>query len=423
MLESVKVAKRQSEIRQALAELSKAESLTDETRSKIDQLDQEYQDGERRYRAALISEDQERREGAQELETRAGKEWSDLVAGFEMRQVALHFDEGRMLSGRTAEVVEEMRNQGGYRGIPIPWAALETRNTVAAGTPDPVSTRPIVDRLFPQSVASAMGGQMINVDSGAVEYPVTSSSVTAGWADGEAANVAGPTAYTTVDRPLVPNHNLGITMAISRRALKQSGDALEQAVRRDMNGTIAAELDKAVFLGTGANGQPLGLVTGFTTYGFTRTEVDAPADYAVMRAAITRFMVRNAAGSPAAIRALIRPELWDFLDGDLITGTAVSEWDRLTRAVPAANFAMSSNALAAPAGDPLETSVLLTTTIGGQAPFYMATWGGVDLIRDPYTDARSGGLRLTALVTADVTISRAAQLELLTGVEIEPEGE
>ena len=35
----------------------------------------------------------------------------------------------------------------------------------------------------------------------------------------------------------------------------------------------------------------------------------------------------------------------------------------------------------------------------------------MDLIRDPYSDAASGGLRLTGLVTMDVSISRAEQLQ------------
>jgi hypothetical protein len=38
------------------------------------------------------------------------------------------------------------------------------------------------------------------------------------------------------------------------------------------------------------------------------------------------------------------------------------------------------------------------------------------MIRDPFTDAQSGGLRITGLLTADVQISRAAQLEVLTGI-------
>ncbi|WP_323782927.1 hypothetical protein [Leisingera sp.] len=43
--------------------------------------------------------------------------------------------------------------------------------------------------------------------------------------------------------------------------------------------------------------------------------------------------------------------------------------------------------------------------------------GLMDLIRDPFSDAASGGLGLTALATMDVTISRAVQTEILTGLQ------
>jgi hypothetical protein len=78
----------------------------------------------------------------------------------------------------------------------------------------------------------------------------------------------------------------------------------------------------------------------------------------------------------------------------------------------------TTHALAAPSGSPLETQVLLTTSAGGVAPVFVGLWGAVDLIRDPYSDAQSGGLRLTALTTADVTVARGAQLQLVTGLEI-----
>ena len=38
------------------------------------------------------------------------------------------------------------------------------------------------------------------------------------------------------------------------------------------------------------------------------------------------------------------------------------------------------------------------------------------MIRDPFSDAQSGGLRITALATMDVTVARPAQLELLSGL-------
>ena len=421
MLQSAEIQRRQSEIRQALAELAGKETPSEaETRSMTD-LDREYRTNETRFRAALIAEDTERRDAGKDLESRADTKWNELVGKFELRQVALALDEGRALDGATAEIVQEMRSRGGYRGIPVPWAALELRagETVASGTPDPIQTRPIIDRLFPDSVAARMGAQMITIDSGAVEWPVVTSSVSAGWADGETANVAGPTVFATTDRALKPEQNLGVQMKITRKALKQSGDALEQAVRRDMNGAIGVALDKAVFLGTGANGQPLGVITGAATYGITSTDAAALASWAAFRAAVVRFMTGNAAGSPDAVRALIRPETWALLDETLITGTAVSEWDRLLKNIPAGNIAMSANALAAPSGDPLETQTLLTTNAGGVAPIFVGVWGGVDLIRDPYSDAQSGGLRITALTTADVAVARPAQLELITGLELE----
>jgi HK97 family phage major capsid protein len=420
MLDSVKIQRRQSEIRQSLAELvGKDTPSEDETRSMTD-LDAEYRTNETRYRASLVAEDEQRSQAAGELETRSSREWSDMMAGFEMRQVALMLDEGRQMDGQTAEIVSELRSAGGFRGIPVPWQALEQRagETVSTGTPDPVSTRPIIDRLFPDSMASAMGGQMIAIDQGAAEWPVVTSSVSAGWQDGETAAVAGPSVYATTDRAMTPANTLGVQMKITRRALKQSGSALEQAVRRDMAGAIGQAMDAAAFQGTGANGQPLGVISGASTYGITETAVDASASYAAFRAAVAAFMVTNAASGPGAVRAMIRPELWDFLDATIFdAGSGVTEWDRLSRQMGAINT--TSNGLAAPAGTtPFANSALLTTSAGGVAPFYVGAWGAVDVIRDPFSDAASGGLRLTALATMDITVARPVQLRVLTGLEL-----
>ena len=420
MLESKKLELRRSEIRQELAELAaKPEPTEDEVRS-METLDKEYRTAETRYRAALVAEDEERREAGGELETRDSKEWADMLGRFEVRQVAAALDHGHQIDGETAEIVQELRSQGAYQGIPVPWQALERRagETVASGTPDPMQTRPIIDRLFPQSVASRMGGQMVNIGQGELEYPVATSGASVGWQASETGDVASPSAYATTDKPLAPDNTLGVQMRITRKTLKQSGAALEQAVRRDMNGAIAQEMDRAAFLGAGSSGEPLGVIAGASTYGITETAVDAAAAWSAFRSAVVRFMTANAAGSPDAVRLLIRPEVWDAMDGTYIdTGTGVTEWDRLTRNIPAGNVAMSPNALAAPTGDPAESNALLTTNAGGVSPFFVATWGAVDLIRDPYTDAASGGLRLTALATMDITVARAAQLEVLTGIQ------
>ena len=421
MLESVKIQRRQSEIRQSLAELvGKDDPTEDETRS-MGALDKEYRQNETRYRAALIAEDEERREAGAELETREGREWSDMLGRYEVRQAVQAFaEEGRALDGATAEIVAEMRGHGSYRGIPVPLEALEQRagETVAGGTPDPMQTMGIVDRLFADSVFTRIGGQVVNVGMGQIEWPVVTSSVTAGWAATETGAVTGPTTFATTDRAMSPDSTLGITMHVTRKALKQSGAALEQAIRRDMQSAIRVKLDEAAFQGSGSTGEPLGIVAGASTYGITETAVDASATWAVIRAAVVRFMTANAISGMGEVRTAMRPEVFDALDGTVFdTGSGLTEWDRLTRNIPASAISLTSNALAAPTGSPTASNVVLATRTGGVAPAFMGLWGGVDLIRDPYSNATSGALALTGLLTADFTVARPAQVEILTGVQ------
>lgn len=417
MLQSATIQRRQSEIRQTLATLAANETPTAEQRAEMDKLDVEYRSNETRYRAALIAEDDERRDAGNKLETRGGNEWDSLVRKFELRQAALFLDEGTALTGATAEVVTELRSKGGYRGVPVPFAVLETRagETTSTGIPSPTVTLPIIDRLFPGSVAGQMGARMVNIASGNEEYPITTSAVSVGWAASETGNVAGPTQYTTTQRSVTPDSTLGVQMKITRKALKQTA-GIEQAITRDLRGALGVELDRVVFLGSGSSGEPLGVVAGAATYGITSTAVGAAATWAEFRDAVVAFLTSNAASGPGDVRALIRPEVWSAMDGDVWdAGSGISEFDRLRGAL--GSVVQTANALDAPTGSPAASSALLTTTAGGVEPIIVATWGAIDLIRDPYSDAQSGGLRLTALVTTDVTITRSAQLHVLTGLQ------
>jgi HK97 family phage major capsid protein len=392
--------------------------LDDNKRARFDTLKTELRvlDGDI-LRLETMAEYERRAAGKPVTGDSADREFADLVGKFEMRQVVLNLAENRPFTGETAEVINELRGKGGIQGVPVPWAGLERRvgETVASGVPNPMNTRPIIDRIFPDSAAVRMGGELISIDSGDVEYPVCTSAVAAAWSATETGSVGGPTAYATTDKPMTPANTLGITMKITRKSMKQNGDALEQAIRRDMAGAIGVAMDKAVFLGAGSSGEPAGVLVG--SYGITSTSVAAAASWAAFRAAVKRFITANAAGSPADVHLLLRPEVWDTMDNVVLTGSDSSEWDRMLANIPAKNIVMSSNALAAPTGSPLASKALLTTNVNGVAPIFVGLWGAIDVIRDPYSDAASGGLRLTALATMDVTVARGAQLEILTGIQ------
>lgn len=408
MLKSVMIARRQSEIRQVMAELVGKDSPSEDETRQMASLDSEYQTNETRYRAALIAEDTERREAGADLETRDDRQFAELVGQFELRQVALSLDDGRTLTGATAEVVAELRNAGGYQGIPIPLAALETRagETVAADQVNPKAIRPVIDRLFPGSVAERLGVQRINITQGELAFPVATAGAVFGWQTGELADVGAASEYQTSERSLNPDHTGGAQMVISRKALKQAGEGLEGAIRRDLNAAIGAELDRVVINGSGMAGQPLGIIPGAASYGIASTPVGAAAAWSAFRAQIVAFMQANAITSASQVNLGFGPAIWSELDDALITGTAVSEWDRLTKHV--GNPAIS-NVI------PVETAIL-TATVQGIAPGYLGIYGGVDLIRDPYTKAASGQLVLTGLVTADFTVPRGLQTRILTGI-------
>lgn len=418
MLKSKEIELRQSKIRQDLSELVAKDDLTEDETRAMSELDTEYRSNEEKYRAAKIVEDEERREAGEELEKREETEWSDMADKFECRQVVdFYRSESGKLDGATAEMVQELRSKHDFQGIPVPLEALETRagETVAAGTPDPKRTMPTIERLFAASSASRMGCRMVNVGVGTLEYPVATGGAQPGWQGSETGDVPGPQAYTTVDKPMAPDQTLGVQMKITRKALKQTGTGLENAVRRDMSAAINQEADRVIFLGSGSGGEPLGVFPGASTYGITETPIDAAASYAAFRAAAVRFMTANAANSLDAINLALRPEVFDAMDDDLLTGTAVSEWDRLTDKI--SSTILTTNGIAAPSGDPAASNALLTTATNGVPPIFCGMWGAVDMIRDPYSEAKSGQLVLTGLLTMDVTVARGVQLEILTGIQ------
>jgi HK97 family phage major capsid protein len=432
MLLSTTISRKQSELRQELAGLAGKESPEQAELDRMSAIDKEYQNNEVRLRSALLSESTELEKARGELETRETKEWSSLLDHFEIRQAVLYQTEKNyQLSGETAEVISELHSRAkaanqNIRGVMIPLESLQIRagETVASGTPTPKFVAPIIQRLFPQSVAALVGSELINVTSGFYEIPVTTSTISAGWSATEIGNVAGPTQFTAAPvTTLKPTHNLGIQTKLTRQSMLQTGSDLENAVRRDMNACISAALDLAIFLGTGATGQPLGIITGQSTYGYTTTaEASAPPTYGLFVDAINVFLLASAATSFDQVKLLIRPEIWKKMDRALISGAFVSEWNRLTQLLGGSdnslpdNIVLTPNALAPPAAG-LVTS-LLTTNIGGVAPIYTAIWGGVDLLVNPYTGAQAGILELDAMITADVTIGRQQQIQSLTGILI-----
>lgn len=418
MLESVKIARRLSEVREKANVLSAVENPTDDQVTEMRGIEKDYPALEVQYRTALLAESSERQQHEKDFETREGTEWAKLVSGFEIRQAVGALDTGEQLRGQTLEAVQEMRSRGQFQGVPIPYAALclEKRagETIASGTPNPVTTMNYVDRLFAETVFAKMGGQTMVFDFGESEIPIVTQGVQTGWASSETGDVASPQAFQTADRNLSPDYTLGAQVTLTRKSMKQSGSQLEQAVKRDLNSAIAVALDTACFLGASTSGEPSGLLVG--SYSLDVNDISAAASYAAFRAAAVEFLTRNSATSFKDISILMRHELLNTLDSTIFeTGSASTEFDFILKRF--ANVYSTGHALSAPSGSPAESTAVMTTTAGGVAPFVLGLWGALDLIRDVFSGAASGSLRLTGLCTCDFTVIRPAQIGIITGLQ------
>src|SRR3546814_11211704 len=126
-------------------------------------------------------------------------------------------------------------------------------------------------------------------------------------------------------------------------------------------------------------------------------------------------MSANAVGSPSMVKVAIAPATWDTLDGALFDeGSGITELDKMLKHIGEGNLTISTH-MTDESESPDAPSALLTVTKNGVEPFVVGIWGGVDVIRGPYSDAASGGLRLTGLITAEVDLLGQAPIDTMKG--------
>ena len=251
MLESQKLSIRAGEIRTKLSELAGVDELTDEQRSDLDKLRNEYGDIERRHSAAVIVEDKpvESRTATEGLETPEGKEQRELRSRCDMGNYISSAQEQRGLDG-----AENEYNQAcGVRAGRFPLHLLVPEQLEKRQTTDTdlnVDQQTWVDRLFSESLASYCGITMKSVMPGVASVPVTTAGATSGQIERTEAKAVD--AWAVGSTELKPKRNSTHLVFSMEDSYRMPG--LEEALRRDMHMSITESVDKAVFLGSTSQG-------------------------------------------------------------------------------------------------------------------------------------------------------------------------
>lgn len=417
MLKSQEIQLAQSKRREKMAEIQKVDEITDDARTELRSLTSAYEGAEVELRAALLVEGAER-DKIKEPD-RAETDFDRECRAFNLSGMVASLTEGKPLAGREAEVSAELENRhgDGQKGVRFPWESLlETRADVATDASTSVSgnlaSRPTMnalERFFEASAAQRFGVSALQV-TGAPSFPEITGGTGLSWvAEGAGADAAAIS--TTAVSPAI--HTATGRYLLTRQAIRQNS-ALEAILRRDLSEVLREGMDLAVFQGTGADEQPAGFETVLT--GGRTAALDDVASFSEFLLRATEIQETAKLSDPSGVRIAGAPIVHQTLADTLVSGTAVSELDRLK----GAGFGMmwSSQVSTRGARDGTDKGASSVYFGAGANNAFVPTWGSPELLVDPYSESKTGKVALTMFAFVDVLIQRTATHYFkLTGVQ------
>lgn len=280
------------------------------------------------------------------------------------------------------------------RGLMIPADVLNRAfsTTTPSGGPgsNTIATNLLADqfiellrhRTWALKRVTSMGGLVGNVD-----IPRQNSAAQAYWI-GEGSDA--PESEPGIDQIGFSPKTLAARTEITRRLMLQSTPDAEMIVRNDLLKVMALALDKAVIYGSGAAGQPKGLLQQTGIHAVALADVfPSYAEYVQMETDVAAAdadvgslsYVINAKARGAAKTTLQFPNvngsqrIWE--PGNTINGYATDVTNQLVD------------------GDAF---------FGNWSDFILAMWSGLDMMVDPYSLSASGGTRIVLFQDVDMNI-------------------
>jgi len=246
-----------------------------------------------------------------------------------------------------------------------------------------------IDVLRNASSVMQAGARMMPGLVGNVAIPKKATASTAAWisTEGGASSESEPTFAQVTLAP----KTVGAYTDMTRQAILQSTPAIEALIRDDLTQALAVAIDKAGLEGSGASGQPTGILN---TAGVNKPSAFAAAvpTFAEMVALETALAEDNALmGSLAYITDAATYGGLKTKSKDSGSGMFVLEGGE-------ANGYRVIRSQQATAGN---------VYFGNFADLLIGMWGGLDLTVDPYTASTSGTVRIVALQSVDVAVRHA----------------
>lgn len=257
-----------------------------------------------------------------------------------------------------------------------------------------------IEMLRNRSVVFRMGARRLSGLVGNVTVPRQSAAATAYWLANEATAIT-ESQQTFVQMALTPK-NIGAYTEISRQLLLQSSPGAEGIVSDDLAQVVGTAVDLAGLNGSGASGQPTGIIGTAGIGSVTGTALAAAGviEFQSDIAASNVMPLRPGYVTTPAVAGLlmVRPELPTTGTTRLWTGNL---WDGAMFALPA----MSSNQM--PSANML---------FGDWQELVIAEWGVLEVEVNPYANFPAGIIAVRAIYSMDVGVRRPFAFSLATTI-------
>lgn len=412
--------KRQKEITERMDALNafttgeEARSLTEDEDKEFDKLDAEFkanqkelerkQTQKRRSAAYIENVKKEGEEGAR----KQLKQRHSMSAA--MRSIV--FPTHSKLEGAELEAHQEAENEArefGYsiEGVGVPSffmrkELLEERGLTVGVPADggytvPTELGQMIPYLQPRLQVEALGATVLTGLTGNLDLPKNSGIATAAWA-GETDEVQG-TKPTFSKQSLSPKR-LGAFTDFSKQLLLQSNLSVDALVSRQLERAIRIKLDSTALIGSGTGNVPEGLlnmsgigVVEMDVNGAVPTReklIDLISKIAIENADIGRLAFLTTPG----IRGQLQKTKTDSGSGLFVWNQKESLLDYralVSTQVPSDLTKGTSNNC---------HSIIY----GNWEELILAQWGGLDLVIDPYSKAKSGEVTIVANSFWDIAV-------------------
>ena len=398
-------ALRLSEIRSELNELNGLEELTDEQRAQRSALTAEYGTAEDAWRAEYIAAEGVDPNDLNPQETEEDAEVRERNALLDRVEIRHYLDSAASGAPLPTEL-RELNDAFGISGegvTTVPFEVLahnierydaehrQDQATTTAQLEGATGQRPVLYRLFGMGVKDFMGVRLDSVPSGMMEWPLMTGGVSPKQvAESTAQDAEQATFETQVLKPkrLTARYLYTVEQAAQVRNL-------ETVLRTDLNAAINDAQENQVINGdgTGAN------VRGF----FAAYAAAAVPNAVVTRDGYYELIANGIDGLHAHMEGDVR--LLTSIKGlrKAITLRQPNS-DRSVASIvrdESGGFMASTHVADATSGNRQNVSDVLTRRGNAPGSSVAAVWPGLQLIRDPYTNAAKGQIAITAGIMWD----------------------